>query len=60
MTDKSFQCFHVKKKTVSQFAVEEYEVLEDTLNQEKNLRTEAEKFARAVSFSNYFVNNNTS
>ncbi|XP_037543888.1 shootin-1 [Nematolebias whitei] len=37
-----------KYTRVSQFAVEEYEVLEDTLNQEKNLRTEAETFARAM------------
>lgn len=33
---------------VSQFAVEEYEVLQDTLNLERDLRTEAEDFARAV------------
>lgn len=35
--------------SVSQFAVEEYEVLQDTLNLERDLRTEAENFARAVS-----------
>lgn len=34
--------------SVSQFAVEEYEALEDTLNLEKSLRTEAENFARVV------------
>lgn len=33
---------------VSQFAVEEYEVLQDTLNLERDLRTEAENFARVV------------
>ncbi|XP_013858302.1 shootin-1 [Austrofundulus limnaeus] len=37
-----------KYTRVSQFAVEEYEVLEDTLNLEKSLRTEAENFARAM------------
>lgn len=35
---------------VSQFAVEEFEVLQNTLTLERDLRTEAENFARAVSF----------
>ena len=33
---------------MSQFAVEEYEALQDTLDLERDLRTEAEGFARAV------------
>ncbi|XP_017277134.1 shootin-1 [Kryptolebias marmoratus] len=37
-----------KYTRVSQFAVEEFEALEDTLNLEKNLRTDAENFARAM------------
>ncbi|XP_029306027.1 shootin-1 [Cottoperca gobio] len=37
-----------KYNRVSQFAVEEYEALQDTLNLEKDLRTEAETFARAM------------
>ncbi|XP_041645979.1 shootin-1 [Cheilinus undulatus] len=37
-----------KYNRVSQFAVEEFEVLQDTLNLERDLRTEAEKFARAM------------
>lgn len=36
--------------SVSQFAVEEYEALQETLDLEQNLRTEAENFARAVTF----------
>lgn len=35
---------------VSRFAVEEYKALQDTLNLEQDLRTEAENFGRAVSF----------
>lgn len=35
---------------VSQLAVEEYETLHDTFNLERDLRTEAENYARAVSF----------
>lgn len=35
---------------VSQFAVEEYEALQDMLDLERDLRTEAESFGRAVSF----------
>lgn len=35
---------------VSQFAVEEFEALQDTLTLERDLRTEAENFARTVSF----------
>ncbi|XP_032397902.1 shootin-1 isoform X1 [Etheostoma spectabile] len=37
-----------KYNRVSQFAVEEYEALHDTLNLERDLRTEAESFARAM------------
>uniref|UniRef100_A0A8C9ZWR7 Shootin-1 n=1 Tax=Sander lucioperca TaxID=283035 RepID=A0A8C9ZWR7_SANLU len=37
-----------KYNRVSQFAVEEYEALQDTLNLERDLRTEAESFARAM------------
>ncbi|KAM6916545.1 shootin-1 [Xenentodon cancila] len=37
-----------KYTTVSQFAVEEFEALQDSLNLELNLRTEAENFARAM------------
>lgn len=35
---------------VSQLAVEEYETLHDTFHLERDLRTEAENYARAVSF----------
>ncbi|KAM6998099.1 LOW QUALITY PROTEIN: shootin-1 [Tautogolabrus adspersus] len=37
-----------KYNRVSQFAVEEFETLQDTLSLERDLRTEAEKFARAM------------
>ncbi|XP_044070140.1 shootin-1 isoform X2 [Siniperca chuatsi] len=37
-----------KYNRVSQFAVEEYEALQDTLNLERDLRTEAENFASAM------------
>ncbi|KAL3049854.1 hypothetical protein OYC64_012006 [Pagothenia borchgrevinki] len=37
-----------KYNRVSQFAVEEYEALQDTLDLERDLRTEAEGFARAM------------
>ncbi|XP_035525217.1 proteasome activator complex subunit 4B [Morone saxatilis] len=37
-----------KYNRVSQFAVEEFEALQDTLNLERDLRTEAENFARAM------------
>ncbi|XP_028459794.1 shootin-1 isoform X2 [Perca flavescens] len=37
-----------KYNRVSHFAVEEYEALQDTLNLERDLRTEAESFARAM------------
>uniref|UniRef100_A0A8C7Y9Z9 Shootin-1 n=1 Tax=Oryzias sinensis TaxID=183150 RepID=A0A8C7Y9Z9_9TELE len=37
-----------KYNRVSQFAVEEYEALQETLDLEQNLRTEAENFARAM------------
>ncbi|XP_034537632.1 shootin-1 isoform X2 [Notolabrus celidotus] len=37
-----------KYNRVSQFAVEEFETLQDTLNLERDLRTEAEKFAREM------------
>lgn len=37
-----------KYNRVSQFAVEEYEALQDTLNLERDLRTEAESIARAM------------
>uniref|UniRef100_A0A8C2WRR5 Shootin-1 n=1 Tax=Cyclopterus lumpus TaxID=8103 RepID=A0A8C2WRR5_CYCLU len=37
-----------KYNRVSQFAVEEFEVLQDTLKLERDLRTEAEGFARAM------------
>ncbi|XP_078129689.1 LOW QUALITY PROTEIN: shootin-1 [Sander vitreus] len=37
-----------KYNRVSQFAVEEYEALQDTLNLERDLRTEAESFAREM------------
>uniref|UniRef100_UPI0037E72897 shootin-1 n=1 Tax=Semicossyphus pulcher TaxID=241346 RepID=UPI0037E72897 len=37
-----------KYNRVSQFAVEEFEALQDTLNLERDLRTEAEKFARSM------------
>ncbi|XP_042358591.1 shootin-1 isoform X2 [Plectropomus leopardus] len=37
-----------KYNRVSQFAVEEFEALQDTLNLERDLRTEAESFARAM------------
>ncbi|XP_072247686.1 shootin-1 [Leuresthes tenuis] len=37
-----------KYTRVSQFAVQEYEALQDTLNLEQDLRTEAESFARAM------------
>ncbi|KAF1376164.1 hypothetical protein PFLUV_G00227890 [Perca fluviatilis] len=37
-----------KYNRVSQFAVEEYEALQDTVNLERDLRTEAESFARAM------------
>ncbi|XP_035461195.2 shootin-1 isoform X2 [Scophthalmus maximus] len=37
-----------KYNRVSQFAVEEYKALQDTLSLEQNLRTEAENFGRAM------------
>ncbi|KAG7462379.1 hypothetical protein JOB18_018882 [Solea senegalensis] len=37
-----------KYNRVSQFALEEYKVLQDTLGLEQNLRTEAENFGRAM------------
>ncbi|XP_041865750.1 shootin-1 isoform X2 [Melanotaenia boesemani] len=49
IAEKLQQKKHLEKYTrVSQSAVEEYEALQDTLNLEQNLRTEAENFARAM------------
>ncbi|XP_054885814.1 shootin-1 isoform X2 [Poeciliopsis prolifica] len=50
-TDLIAECLQQKKllerySRVSQFAVEEYEALQHTLDLEQNLRTEAENFAR--------------